>query len=103
VAAGFDDDPDPDHDHHPAFCGVRGLRLTAYVRNVIFIRMRPEATVKKTYNLPPRLVQHVKKILRAKTETEAIVRSLQEVAFMDELERAVRSTAAKLPRYKALR
>jgi hypothetical protein len=65
--------------------------------------MRREATVKKTYNLPPRLVRQVKQILQAKTETEAIVRSLQEVAFMDELAAAVRSTGGKLPKYKALR
>ena len=65
--------------------------------------MRAEATVKKTYNLPPRLVRHVKQILEAKTETEAIVRSLQEVAFMDDLHRAVRATASKLKKYQSLR
>ena len=65
--------------------------------------MRSEATVKKTYNLPPRLVRHVKQILKAKTETEAIVRSLREVAFMDELDGAVRATAGKLPKYQSLR
>ena len=45
------------------------------------IRMssRP-ATVKKTYNLPPKLIARAKRILHARTETEAIVRSLQEVA-----------------------
>ena len=65
--------------------------------------MGAEARVKKTYNLPPRLVRHVKQILKAKTETEAIVRSLQEVAFMDELHGAVRATAGKLPKYQPLR
>lgn len=65
--------------------------------------MRAEATVKKTYNLPPKLVRHVKQVLKVKTETEAIVRSLQEVAFMDELEKTIRSTGAKLPKYKSLR
>ena len=37
------------------------------------------------------------------TKTEAIVRSLQEVAFMDALHGAVRATAAKLPKYQSLR
>ena len=65
--------------------------------------MRREVTVKKTYNLPPSLVQRAKRVLKARTETEAIVRSLQEVAFMDDLHRAVRESAAKLPKYKSLR
>lgn len=65
--------------------------------------MATEPTVKKTYNLPPRLVRQVKGILRAKTETEAIVRSLQEVAFMDELHSATVATAGKLPKYQRLR
>ena len=67
------------------------------------IRMRAAATVKKTYNLPPRLVLKAKRILGVKTETEAIVRSLEEVAFMDEVERAVRSTAGKLPKFEPVR
>jgi hypothetical protein len=65
--------------------------------------MTATATVKKTYNLPPRLVKQVQKILNAKTETEAVVRSLQEVAFMEDVERAVRATGGKLPGYRPLR
>ncbi|HEX7670720.1 MAG TPA: hypothetical protein VF395_14095 [Polyangiaceae bacterium] len=65
--------------------------------------MTAAATVKKTYNLPPRLVKQVQKILNAKTETEAVVRSLQEVAFMEDVERAVRATGGKLPGYRPLR
>jgi hypothetical protein len=65
--------------------------------------MRSRATVKKTYNLPPALIRRAKRVLNARTETEAIVRSLQEVAFMDDVERAIRSTAARLPRYVPLR
>jgi hypothetical protein len=61
------------------------------------------ATVKKTYNLPPRLVARAKRILRVRTETEAIIRSLEEVAFMDEVERAVRATGGRLPRFQPLR
>lgn len=65
--------------------------------------MAAAAAVKKTYNLPPRLVKQVQKILNAKTETEAVVRSLQEVAFMADVERAVRATGGKLPGYRPLR
>jgi hypothetical protein len=65
--------------------------------------MPARATVKKTYNLPPRLVKQVQHIFGVKTETEAIVRSLKEVAFMDEVERAVRATSAKLPKLQRFR
>jgi hypothetical protein len=58
---------------------------------------RSAATVKKTYNLPPELVRRVKKVLDAKTETEAIVRCMQQVAFMDDVERAVRETDGVFP------
>jgi hypothetical protein len=42
-------------------------------------------------------------VLKAGTETEAIVRSLREVAFLDEVERAGRSTSRRLPDFKPLR
>ena len=58
-------------------------------------------TVKKTYNLPPELIARAKRILKARTETEAIVRSLEEVAFMDQVERAVRGVAGKAPSFGA--
>ena len=61
------------------------------------------STVKKTYNLPPRLVSKAKRILGVKTETQAIVRSLEEVTFMDEVEKAVRKASGKLPGYRPLR
>jgi hypothetical protein len=61
------------------------------------------ATVKKTYNLPPVLLSRAKRILKAKTETETIVRSLEEIAFMDEVERAVRATGGRLPKFDPLR
>ena len=57
-------------------------------------------TVKKTYNLPPGLVTRAKRILKSATETEAIVRSLQEIAFRDDVERAMRATAGKLPDFQ---
>ncbi len=68
------------------------------------IRMEKRATrVKKTYNLPPDLIARVKRILRARTETETIVRALQEMAFMDEIDRASRATSGKIPDYKPIR
>jgi hypothetical protein len=51
------------------------------------------ATVKKTYNLPPALVSRAKRVLKTRTQTEAIVRSLDEAAFADDVERAVRASA----------
>lgn len=65
--------------------------------------MERTARVKKTYNLPPALVTRVQRILGARTETEAILRCLEEVAFMDEVERAVRQTSGRLPAYRPLR
>jgi hypothetical protein len=62
----------------------------------------PDSTVKKTYNLPPRLVTRAKRVLKVRTETEAIVRSLEEVLFIDEVERAIRATGGRLPPYRAL-
>ncbi|MEZ0314911.1 MAG: hypothetical protein ACAI38_24330 [Myxococcota bacterium] len=61
------------------------------------------ATAKKTYNLPVKLIARAKRVLKAKTETEAIVRSLEEVAFMDDVERAVRAASGRLPEYRPLR
>jgi hypothetical protein len=87
--------------------GLKGRpadRLRATIRlSCTFLRMGTEATVKKAYKLPPKLLKRVKQLLHAKTETEAIVRSLQEVANMDDIEQAVRATGGKMPKYKALR
>jgi hypothetical protein len=58
------------------------------------------ATVKKTYNLPPGLVARAKRILKSRTETEAIVKSLEEVAFRDDVERALRATGGKLTAFQ---
>ena len=59
--------------------------------------------VKKTYNLPPDLIARVKRIFRARTETEAIVLALREMAFMDDIDRAVRFSSGRIPDYKPLR
>ncbi len=58
------------------------------------------STAKKTYNLPVKLIARAQRVLKAKTETEAIVRSLEEVAFMDDVERTIRSAGGRLPRYR---
>ncbi len=58
------------------------------------------STVKKTYNLPAGRITRVKRILRAGTETEAIVLALREVAFLYDVEKAMSGTSGKLPRYK---
>jgi hypothetical protein len=60
-------------------------------------------TVKKTYNLPPDLIARVRKIFKAKTETEAIVLALREMTFMEEVGRALGATSGKLPHFKPLR
>jgi len=76
--------------------GIRTIRQT--------IRMEKRApTVKKTYNLPPDLISRVRKIFKVKTETEAIVLALREIAFMDEVEGALRAASGRLPNFKPLR
>lgn len=65
--------------------------------------MERRATIKKTFNLPPDLVSRVKRILKARTETEAIVRCMEEVAFMDDVERTLRATGGRIPGYEPLR
>jgi hypothetical protein len=67
------------------------------------IRMQPPyRTVKKTYNLPPRLVARAKRVFKARTETEAIVRSLEDAVFMDDVARAIRATAGRLPQFRLI-
>ncbi len=65
--------------------------------------LKRAARVKKTYNLPPDLIARVKRIFRARTETEAIVLALREMAFMDEVVRAHQATSGKIPDYKPIR
>lgn len=65
--------------------------------------MRRNGRVKKTYNLDPALIARAKRIFKAKTETEAITRALEDLAFMDELEKALRATRGKFRHFKPLR
>ena len=59
--------------------------------------------VKKTYNLPPDLIARVKRIFKARTETEAIILALRKMSFMDEIDRAVRASSGKIPDFKPVR
>lgn len=59
--------------------------------------------MKKTYNLPPELVLRAKRVLKARTETEAIVISLEDAVFMSEVEKAVRASSRALPKFRPLR
>lgn len=63
---------------------------------------RSGSTVKKTYNLPADLIARVKRQLKARTETEAIVLALREIDFMNDVERRLRRTSGRFPRYKPL-
>ena len=65
--------------------------------------MARRETVKKTYNQPPHLVQCAKRVLKARTETEAIVISLEDAVFMSDVEKAVRASSGALPRFRPLR
>ena len=68
------------------------------------VRMaRRAGTVKKTYNLPPELVARAKRVLKVSTETEAIVRALEEVGHEDDIHRGVRRAGGRLPGFSPLR
>ncbi|MEZ4295383.1 MAG: hypothetical protein R3B70_10440 [Polyangiaceae bacterium] len=59
--------------------------------------------MKKSYRLPADLVRRVKRVLRAKTETEAIVQCMREAAFMGEVERVLRETGGAFPDFESYR
>lgn len=65
--------------------------------------MASRTSVKKTYNLPPDLIERARRIFRVRTETEAIVRSLEEIAHEDDVQRMIRRTAGRLPRFRGIR
>ena len=65
--------------------------------------MDRRATVKKTYNLPPKLVARAKRILGVRTETEAIVRALEELTKDDIITEAAKRTGGRIPDFKPLR
>ncbi len=62
---------------------------------------RNGSTVKKTYNLPEDLILLAKRHFKARTETEAVILALRQVAFMDEVDRAMRATSGKIPGFRS--
>ena len=54
-------------------------------------------TRKKTWLVDQRLVRRVCRIYRAKTETEAVTRALQEAVFREKVRPTFRAAAGKIP------
>lgn len=52
---------------------------------------------KKTWLMDQGLVDKVRRIYRAKTETEAVTRAMEEAAFREEVRKAFKATAGKIP------
>ena len=59
--------------------------------------------MKKTYNLPPGLVDRARRVLGVRTETEAVTRALESIAADDVIARAAKKVSGKLPGFKPLR
>lgn len=53
---------------------------------------------KKTWILDQSLIDRVRRAYKSKTETEAVARALETVVFQEELAKALRQTAGKIPR-----
>ena len=51
------------------------------------------------FDLPPDLIARAKRVLGTRTETEAIVLSLEEATFQRAVERAVRKAGGKAPTF----
>jgi hypothetical protein len=64
---------------------------------------RREPRVRKTFKLPPDLIRRVQRMYGTATETEALVRCMEDATFMDDLASAVRKTAGRLRRFERLR
>lgn len=52
---------------------------------------------KKTWLLDQALIDRVRRVYKSKTETEAVTRALENVVFQEEVVRALRQTAGKIP------
>lgn len=57
-----------------------------------------ENKTKKTYRLNPNLIEEVRKILGAHTETEAIEKALEQVRFKTDLRNWVAKTSGRYPK-----
>jgi hypothetical protein len=53
---------------------------------------------KKTWLLDQTLIDRVRRAYKSKTETEAVTRALENVVFQEQIVRALRQTAGKIPR-----
>jgi Arc/MetJ family transcription regulator len=53
---------------------------------------------KKTWLLDQLLVDRVRRIYRTKTETEAVTRALQDVVVREQIKKAFRLSAGRIPR-----
>ena len=57
---------------------------------------------KKTWLLEQSLIDRVRRIYRAKTETDAVTRALREVVVREKIKKAFRVSAGKIPRIEKL-
>lgn len=53
--------------------------------------------IRKTYRLNPTLINEVRRILRAKTETEAIEKALEQIRFKTDLKKWIDRTSGFYP------
>jgi hypothetical protein len=53
---------------------------------------------KKTWLLDQSLIDRVRRIYKSKTETEAVTKALQNALFQEDVAKAVRATAGRIPR-----
>jgi hypothetical protein len=57
---------------------------------------------KKTWLLDQTLIDRVRRAYKSKTETEAVTRALENVVFQEQIVRALRQTAGKIPRIEKI-
>ena len=53
--------------------------------------------VKKTFRINPRLVKEVRRLLGARTETEAIEKALEQVRFKTDIRKWIDRSSARFP------
>ena len=53
--------------------------------------------VKKTFRINPKLVREVRLLLKARTETEAIEKALEQVRFKTDIRKWIDRSAGKFP------
>jgi len=57
---------------------------------------------KKTWLLDQTLIDRVRRAYKSKTETEAVTRALENVVFQEEIVKALRQTAGRIPRIEKI-